>query len=80
MLIAIGVVENRLLLNRFLGNGEIEGDGSIDGWRGENGQFQSGEGLAGVAICFFCDVLERFLFGNDLYLSESSFLIVNRPF
>ena len=48
-------------------------DGAI-GWRGgKDGELQGGEGLAGVAIGFFGEMLERIVVSDDLEAAEAAF-------
>lgn len=77
VLVAIGVVEDGLLLNGFGGDGEVEDDGAIDGRGGENCKFERGEGFAGVAIGFFGEVVEGVVVGLDGHFSKAPFFVMN---
>jgi len=75
VLVSVGVIENGLLLDRFLGDGEIEFDDVSFRRSGQDGQLQGGESFAGITVGFFGKVSERFFVGLDLERSKSPFLV-----
>ena len=77
VLVAIGVVEDGFLLDRLSCDGEIENDGAIDGWGGEDGEFKSGERLAGISVGLLGKMLKGLGMSLDGHLSEAAFLVVD---
>ena len=45
---------------------------TCSGW-GTDGEFESSEGLAGVAVCFFGEVMEGVFVGVDVEFAKTAF-------
>ena len=79
MLVAVRVVDDGLLLDRFFGNSEIEMNAFPGLGSSENGKFEGGEGLAGVPIGFFREMLQRVIICLDRALPEPAGGVMDGP-
>ena len=73
MLVSVRVINNSLVLNRLLGDGEIEADSSLVSGSGKDGEFEGAQGLASIAICFLGQVEKGVLIRLDVLVSKPPF-------
>ena len=66
VLVSIRVIDNRLVLDGLPGHGEIQMDAALVPGSGEDGEFKGGQGLAGIPVRFFGQVLEGVLVGLNV--------------
>ena len=76
MLVSVGIVKNGFLLNRFLGDCEVDNDGPIVRRGGENRKLKSGECFAGITVSFLGEVAEGIRVGFDFHLTKASFFVI----